>query len=169
MVRLPDSLPQRWAAAGVVVTGMAWSLGNLAAHWTAVQAAEVPLVQSAILVAAGGLAAVFAAWFGAGAATWAAIRALGGRTGLMPVLLAVSAAAPPLWLAAPTAALLLAGAGDAGVAVLFLATAVAAGVALFALRLAERLQDLAQLPPGRAGSCLVLAAVFLTSFVYLQI
>lgn len=168
MVKALGPVPDRLAAFGIVVTGFAWSLGSLAARWDLVMAAGLPLLQSAMLILLGGIAAAVAVWFGISAVVWAMIRVLRGHVAFGRVLLAVSATTPPMWLATPAAALLIAGEPNGPVAVI-LSAIVSIGGALFMSQLAGALRDAATFSTGRSWACIALSAIFVSSFVSLQI
>lgn len=101
MVKLLRPLPERLAGVGVLVLGLMWTLGVALANWDQVRAAELPLGGALLVTAAGGVLTVAGIWVGVGAVTWAMARLLGGKARFTKVLFAVSAAAPPLWIAAP--------------------------------------------------------------------
>lgn len=167
VVRTAGAIPERLAALGIVVTGVIWSVGSLAAHWSAVEAAGLPLIQSIILIMLGGMAAALAVWFGIGAVTWAMTRALRGNPGFTRVLLIVSAATPPLWLAAPPMAFLLAG-DLTWPAAAPLGATVVIGSVLFLALLAAGLRNAAGFSSARAWGCIGLIVMFCGSFLSLH-
>lgn len=166
MVRAIGPLPDRLAALGALVAGLAWSAGVAAAHWREIEGAGLSLASSLALVALGGLGAALAVWCGVGAVAWAMIRLLGGKAGFGRVLLAVSAAAVPIWAAAPIGAFLAAGQGGATTGLLAAAIAFAAAVAV--AQAAAALRALADFTPARAWACIGLTGTFCASLISLQ-
>lgn len=166
MVRALRPLPESLAGAGVLLLGVMWSLGTMLANWEQLRAAELPVAKAFLLVTAGGTLTVAGVWFGVGAVVWAMGRLLGGRARLFKVLLAVSAAAPPLWVAAPLAALALA---DKPVQVQLLLLAMAGvGVLGFLALLTSKLREVEAFSWQRAAGCAALTIVFCASFLSLQ-
>lgn len=101
MVTLLRPLPERLAGLGVVMLGLCWGLAVAIASRDQILATELPLATALALTCLGGTLTVAGVWLGAGAVSWAMGRLLGGKAGLVRVLLALSAALPPLWIAAP--------------------------------------------------------------------
>ncbi|MBX9588076.1 MAG: hypothetical protein K2X43_02145 [Hyphomonadaceae bacterium] len=167
MVSVLRPLPDRLAGLGVIIAGVAWSGGTTAARWSSVEVAGFPVIQAIALIALGGMAAVFAAWFGFGSVVWAMTRLLRAEAGFMRVLLAVSAAAWPLWLAAPAAAILLSQHGTT--ALRTLVGALLAGLLLlFAAQLTASLRTAAAMSNSAAWACVALASMFCGSFLSLE-
>ena len=137
------------------------------AGWSSVEAAGLPITQSIALVTLGGMAATFAAWFGFGAVTWAMTRVVRARAGFMRVLLAVSAAAWPLWLAAPAGAMVLKEHCAASARAVAWAV-VATGALLFAAQLAAVLRAAAAISIRQAWACVALSGVLCLSFLSLH-
>ena len=166
---LPPPLSERLAGGGVLVLGAAWTLGVALAHWDQIQAAELPILWGLLLTLVGGLFTVSAMWFGVGAVLWAMLRLLRCWASLFRVLLAVSAATPPLWVAAAT---LAAWPGDGGAGrpvVLFALVAILAATAAgFLVLLVRTLTELEGIPRRRAWICAGLTGIFLASLLSLQ-
>lgn len=167
MVRVFGPIPDRFAALGIAATGLAWSLGSLAAHWSAVEAAGLPLIQSAVLITLGGVAATLAIWFGIGAVAWAMARLLRGQPGFIRLMLTLSAATPPMWLVAPAVALLLAGELNMAATAALIAVVLIGGI-FFLVQLVAGLRNAAALSNGRAWACIILTGIFCFSFLSLQ-
>jgi hypothetical protein len=167
MVNLARPLPARLASVGVVVLAIAWSLGAALANRDAFLAADLPLGSALLITAAGGTFTVAGIWFGFGAVIWAMGRLLGGKARFVQVLLAVSAAAPPLWIAAPVWMLALAGGGLAGAG---LALALLGTIALFGFLalLVVSLGTVQGFTAGRACGCIALSTLFCASFLSLH-
>lgn len=104
----------------------------------------MPPAQAFGYIAAGGVGAVAASWFGVGAVLFAMTRLLRARAPFWSVLWALAGALPPLWIAAPAAALVVAGSG--GVALT--AVVVLAGAAFLVLA-ARGLAEVAGLAAAR--------------------
>jgi hypothetical protein len=167
MVRALRPLPENLAGVGVLLLGVMWSLGAMLANWEQLRATELPVAKAFLLIAAGGTLTVVGVWFGVGAVVWAMGRLLGGRARFFAVLLAVSAAAPPLWMAAPLVALALAD-DQSTHAQLLLASLAGLGVLGFLALLVGRLREVEAFSWHRALGCAALTIVFCASFLSLQ-
>jgi hypothetical protein len=167
MVSLARPLPERLAGIGVLMLGVAWSLGMALANWDQVRAAGLPMGSALLMTTVGGMLTVAGVWFGVGAVAWAMGRLLGGKARFVRVLFAVSAAAPPLWIAAPVAILALT--GESSIAPLLglvvLGTAAALG---FLASLVTALQAVEGFSWYRAFGCAVLTFMFCASYLSLQ-
>ncbi len=163
MVSLPVALPQRFAGLGVLLLGLSWSFGILLARHDVVAASGVPPAQAFGYIAAGGVGAVAASWFGVGAVLFAMTRLLRARAPFWSVLWALAGALPPLWIAAPAAALVVAGSG--GIA---LTAVVALAGAAFLVLAARGVAEVAGLSQARAAACLLLTLVFCASVLSLS-
>lgn len=167
MVSLSRPLPERLAGIGVLMLGVAWSLGVALANWDQVRAAELPLGSALLMTTVGGMLTVAGIWFGVGAVTWAMGRLLGGKAGFVRVLFAVSAAAPPLWVAAP--AVILALTGESAIATLVLLATLGAIAALgFLASLVTALRTVEDFSWYRACGCAVLTVLFCISYLSLH-
>tara|TARA_R110000823_G_scaffold240605_1_gene365506 strand:- start:2743 stop:3258 length:516 start_codon:yes stop_codon:yes gene_type:complete len=167
MVKLLRPLPYPVAGIGVLVLGIMWSLGSGLANWDQLQAAELPMVTTLLLVTVGGTLTVAGVWFGVSAVGWAMGRLLGGKARFVKVLFAISTAAPPLWLAAPAVPLTLA-AGASTPAHLLLILMGAAGVLGFMVLLVAELRELEGFSRLQAWGWAALTIVFCASFLSLQ-
>ena len=94
---------------------------------------------------------------------FATTRLLRARAPFWSVLWALAGALPPLWIAAPAAALVVAGSG--GVA---LSAIVALAGAAFLVLAARGLAEVTGLSPVRAAACLGLTLVFCASVMSLS-
>lgn len=157
------ALPRQFAGLGVLLLGLSWSLGVYWARHDVVAGSGLSPGQAFGYVAAGGVGAVAASWFGAGAVLFAMTRLFRARAPFWSVLWALASALPPLWIGAPAAALIVAGSGKA------IAAAVVLASALAFLALATRaIADIAALSQTRAAACLVLTAIFCASVISLS-
>jgi hypothetical protein len=163
MVSLPVALPQRFAGLGVLLLGLSWSAGIFLARQDVVAASGVPPAQAFGYIAVGGVGAVAASWFGVGAVLFAMTRLLRARAPFWSVLWALAGALPPLWIAAPAAALIQAGDGRFA-----LAAVVAVAAAAFLMLATRAVAEVAALSPARAAGCLVLTAIFSASVAVLS-
>lgn len=163
MVTAAIALPQRFGGLGVLLLGLSWSFGVYLARHEVVAASGLAPATAFAYVAAGGVGSVAASWFGAGAVLYAMTRLFRARAPFWAVLWALAGALPPLWIAAPGAALLVAGSGNLAVAALV----AAAGLAFLWLA-ACGVSQTAALSPARACACLVLTIVFCLSVVTLS-
>ncbi len=167
MVSLPRPLPERLAGIGVLVLGIAWSLGMALANWDQVRATALPVGNALLMTAVGGMLTVAGVWFGVGAVAWAMGRLLGGKARFFKVLFAVSAAAPPLWIAAPVSILALTGEGlTTSLAVLATLGAVAA--LGFLVMFVTALRSVEGFSCRRACGCAALTFLFCVSYLSLH-
>lgn len=162
MVSAAIALPRRFAGLGVLLLGLSWSLGVYLARHEVVAASGLSPTAAFGYVAAGGVGSVAASWFGVGAVLFAMTRLLRARAPFWDVLWALAGAFPPLWIAAPGAAMIVAGRGGAPL----VALVVLAG-AVFLLVAARNLAPAAGLSPTRAALCLALTAIFCASVMSL--
>lgn len=163
---LPRPLPERLAGIGVLGLALAWSLGAAYSGREEIASAGMSLSAALLVTLAGGTFAVAGVWFGVGAVGWAMARMLGGRGGFVRMLLAVSAAAPPLWMAAPAGLLAFdAGIGDALRVVLAVLSTL--GACVFMLMMTTTVAAVQAFPLRRAGACVALTAVFCASYLSL--
>lgn len=167
MVKLLRPLPDPVAGIGVLVLGIMWSLGSGLANWDQLQAAELPMVTAFLLVTVGGTLTVAGVWFGVSGVGWAMARLLGGKARFVKVLFALSTASPPLWIAAPVAALALAGIATPSVQLLLLLVAAAGGFGFLVLLVAG-LREIEGFSRLRAWCWAALTVVFCASFLSLQ-
>ncbi len=150
------------AVLGAPVLGVAWSLGVWWAATSTFGPSELWSVRAIMLVGLGGLAQTLALWAGFGAVVWAMSRLMGLRLGLVQVLASVSAAAVPLWFAAPAFAL-WSGAGGSSLA----GGLTILGAGLFAIELTRRLANASGQGFTRAGWATATALIFIASFLSL--
>jgi hypothetical protein len=167
VVNLARPLPERLSGLGVVVLALAWSLGAALANRDALLASELPLGSALLVTAAGGAFAVAGVWFGVGAVVWAMGRLLGGKGRFVRVLLAISAAAPPLWIAAPVWLLALAPGVTAG-AGLVLALLGTIALAGFLALLVASLAAVQGFTARRTCGCIALSTLFCASYLSLH-
>lgn len=167
MVIMTHPLPERLAGCGVLVLGVAWSLGMAVVNWDQVRSVELSLGTALLMTTVGGMLTVAGIWFGVGAVTWAMGRLLGGKARFVRVLFAVSAAAPPLWVAAPITILALtAESFSAPLGMLaFLGAAAALG---FLASLVTALRAVEGFSWYRACGCAVLTVLFCASYLSLH-
>lgn len=163
MVSLPVVLPQRAAGLGVLLLGLSWSGGVYLARHEIVAASGLPPGEAFGYIAAGGVGAVAASWFGIGAVLFAMTRLLRARVPFWNVLWALAGALPPLWLAAPAAAMIRG--GDTRLA---LAAVVAVAIVVFLGMATHAIAEVTGLSRLRAAFCLVLTAVFCLSVATLS-
>lgn len=167
MVSLPRPLPERLAGIGVLILGMAWSLGIALANWDQVRATAMPVSNALLITAVGGMLTVAGVWFGFGAVAWAMGRLLGGKARFFKVLFAVSAAAPPLWIAAPLSFLALT--SESLTAPLVILAILGAVAALgFLVMLVTVLRSVEEFSWRRAGVCAALTFLFCVSYLSLH-
>jgi hypothetical protein len=164
----PNTITRAALLLGVPLTGLAWSLGSWLAAIDQIAALRVGLVQSLIYVAIGGIAQTLAFWLGFSAVLWAMFRiTTGGRLPLTQILALVSSAAPPLWIAAPAAAIVV-GADTLNGPLLVAITAVAVlGTGGFIVLLVRQLAVAAEKTRARAALAVAATFVFLASLVTL--
>jgi hypothetical protein len=150
-----------------VVLAMVWSVGAALVNREAFLASELPPGSALLVIIAGGTFAVAGVWFGVGAVAWAMGRLLGGKARFVRVLLAVSAAAPPLWIAAPLWMLVLAG---EGMGVAEVALALLGTIALFGFLalLVASLSAVQGFTARRACGCIALTTLFCASYLSLH-
>jgi hypothetical protein len=165
MVNALQPLPSRLAGLGVLALGLSWSLGIFLVEYDQVAQVGVSLPSAFALVSLGGMLTVAAVWFGIGAVAWAMGRLLGGKAGLGAVLFSISAAAPPLWIATPTA-ILASGIDPLVLRTVLLVVSAIAGLAFLALAVAQ-LGKAEGFSWGRACGCAALTAIFCISFLSL--
>ncbi|MXN65950.1 hypothetical protein GR183_13635 [Stappia sp. GBMRC 2046] len=122
------------------------------------------MAQAFAVVTVGGLSQTLAIWFGLAAVTWAMTRLFGARIGFPKLLAVYSAAAAPLWVAAPAAALHLSSEIVPREPTLIVAIA---GVALFFWKLSESLAMACDWTRLRACGALICTGVFMASFISL--
>ena len=163
MVSLPVALPQRFAGLGVLLLGLSWSAGIFLARHDVVAASGVRPEVAFGYIASGGVGAVAASWFGVGAVLFAMTRLLRARAPFWGVLWALAGALPPLWIAAPAAAMIRAGDGRFAFAAL-----VAVAAAAFLVLATRAMAEVAALSAPRAAGCLVLTSVFCASVATLS-
>jgi hypothetical protein len=165
MVSLLRPLPEKLAGTGVVVLAIVWSLGAALANREVFLASELPLGRAFLITLAGGTFGVAGVWFGIGAVVWAMGRLLGGKARFVQILLALSAAAPPLWIAAPVWMLAHARGGAE-----WMVLALLAAVALFAFLalLVVALSTVQEFTARRAYGCIALSALFCGSYLSLH-
>lgn len=167
MVAVMLPLPERMAGVGVVVLAIVWSLSAILAHQREFFASGMPLGSALLTTMAGGTIAVAGVWFGIGAVIWAMGRLLGGKASFVRVLLAVSAAAPPLWIAGPMWMLALAGDGGR-----FVETALAlfgtVALCAFLAMLGVTIGSVQGFTFRRAFGCMGLTALFCASYLSLH-
>lgn len=151
----------------MLLLGVMWSLGAGLAEWDQLRTAELPMPTALLLVTVGGMLTVAGVWLGVSAVAWAMGRLLGGKARLTKVLFAVSAAAPPLWVAAPMGALALA--ENAPQSVQILLTLISGSAVLgFLILLADELREVETFSNTRAWGGVILTIVFCASFLSLQ-
>jgi hypothetical protein len=167
MVSLARPLPERLAGVGVVVLALVWSLSAALINHGALQASGMPLGSALLITVAGGTFALAGVWFGSGAVLWAMGRLLGGKARFVRVLLAVSAAAPPLWIAAPAWMLVL-NAQRIGPAEIGLALIGAVATTGFAALLVVTLNAVQGFTARRSCGCIALSTLFCASYLSLQ-
>lgn len=167
MVNFSRPLPERLAGIGVLVLALVWSLSAALVNRSVFQASDMPLGSALLITVAGGTFAVAGVWFGVGAVTWAMGRLLGGKARFVRVLLAVSAAAPPLWIAAPVWMLVLTAqrTGPAELALVLLGMVATVG---FAALLVVTLGSIQGFTARRACSCIALSTLFCASYLSLH-
>lgn len=166
MVSLLRPLPERLASIGVLVLALVWSLAAALTNRSALLAADMPLGSALLITMAGGTFAVAGVWFGAGAVMWAMGRLLGGNARFAAVLLAVSAAAPPLWVAAPAWMLVL-GAQQSGLAELVLGLLGTLATIGFVALLLVTLSAVHGFSVRRSCGCIALSTLFCASYLSL--
>lgn len=166
-MRLLRPLPDHLAGVGVLLLGVMWSLGAGLAEWDQLRTAELSMLTALLLVIVGGMFTVAGVWLGVSAVAWAMGRLLGGKARLTRVLLAVSAAAPPLWVAAPMGALALAEGVPQSVQILLMLIAGSATLGFVILLVAE-LREVGTCSSSRAWTWVALTIVFCISFLSLQ-
>lgn len=164
---LARPLPERLAGVGVVVLALAWSLSAALANRGTLLAAELPLGSALLITATGGAFAVAGIWFGVGAVTWAMGRLLGGEARFIRVLLAVSAATPPLWIAAPVWRL-APGVGEVSMAGAVLTLVGTAALFGFLALLTASLAAVQRFSTRRACGCIALTTLFCASYLSLH-
>jgi hypothetical protein len=167
MVNLARPLPERLAGIGVVVLALVWGLSAALANRSAFLASDMPLGSALLITVAGGTFAVAGVWFGVGAVMWAMGRLLGGKARFVRVLLAVSAAAPPLWIAAPAWMLVLA-AQHTGPAELALALLGMVATIGFVAMLVVTLGAVQGFTARRSCGCIALGTLFCASYLSLH-
>jgi hypothetical protein len=161
-------LPRPIAGLGALVLGLVWSMSSAWMHWPAIENADVPLAKALLLVTAGGTLTVCGVWLGMGAVVWAMARLLGARLHILHALLALSAAAPPLWLALPATLVAIAMHGNV-VQRLPAAMLSLLCVAAFLLLLAATLRRACDFHSWqRAWGCVALTGLFCASYVSLS-
>lgn len=163
MVRFLWLLPERGAGIGVLILALAWSLGTALRNWGQIQASGLAPGSSLLLVCVGGLMTVAGIWLGVGAVTWAMGRLMGGKARFFKVLLAISAAAPPLW---ATALIVGLEAGELMQHPLLLLISATGGLG-FIVFLVVALRQVQGLSWGRAAGCTALTALFCASYLSL--
>lgn len=159
-------LPDRFAGAGILILALSWSAGVLAADPAEVAGSVLSWPVAYLFVALGGLATVGGTWLGLGGVAWAMARLLGARPGFMKILWAISAASPPLWIAAPAVAILAVRREDDAMQ-MFLAATAAAGILAFVLLGVSSLRAAADFSLSRGWACASLVALFCTSVSFL--
>lgn len=167
MVKVLRPLPNHLAGVGVLLLGVMWSLGAGLAEWDLMHTAELPMLTAILLVTVGGMMTVAGVWLGVSAVAWAMGRLLGGKARLTRVLLGVSAAAPPLWVAAPMGALALSRDVPQPMQVLLMLVA-GCGVLGFMMLLVTELRKVETCSSARAWGWVILTIVFCVSFLSLQ-
>lgn len=167
MVSLPRPLPERLAGIGVLMLGVAWGLGVALANWDQVRATELPVGNALLMTTAGGMLTVAGLWFGVGAVAWAMGRLLGGKARFFRMLFAISAASPPLWIAAPLTALVLAGEGSEASLVLLVSLAAVAALGFLVMSVTT-IRSIEAFSWYRACGCVALTALFCVSYLSLQ-
>ena len=164
----PNTFTRAALLLGVPVTGLAWSLGSWLAAIDQIAALRVGLVQSMIYVAIGGIAQTLALWLGFSAVLWAMFRiTTGGRLPLTHMLSLVSSAAPPLWIAAPAAAIVVGSDTLNGPLWVAITAAAVLGTAGFILLLVQQLAAASEKSRGRAALAVTATFGFLASLVTL--
>lgn len=166
MVSLPKPLPERLAGIGVLGLALAWSLAAAFAGRELIASADLSLSAALMATIAGGTFAVAGVWFGIGAVVWAMARLLGGQGGFVRTLLAVSAAVMPMWLAAPAWQLAVE-AGSSGVLRLALTVIGTLGSCAFLVIVTTTVAAVQGFSRSRAAMCVVLTALFCTSYLSL--
>jgi hypothetical protein len=165
MVSLLRPLPDKLAGTGVVVLAIAWSLGAALANRDVLFASELPLGRAFLITMAGGAFGVASVWFGIGAVVWAMGRLLGGKARFIQILLVLSAAAPPLWIAAPVWVLAQARSGAEWAVLVLIAVLALFG---FLALLVVALSSVQEFTARRAYGCIALSAVFCGSYLSLH-
>lgn len=167
MVNPVRPLPERLAGIGVVVLALVWSLSAALVNRGTLLASDMPIGSALLITAAGGTFAVAGVWFGVGAVMWAMGRLLGGKARFIRVLLAVSAAAPPLWIAAPVWMLVLTArrTGPPELALGLLGIVATVG---FAALLVVTLSAVQGFTARRSCGCIALGTLFCASYLSLH-
>ncbi len=161
----PPAVPVSYPA--VLATGVAWSLGSLAARFGEVQATGAPLWFAALAVMAGGVITVAAVWIGTGAVLWAMARLVGTGRPIQTVVAVVSRQLWPLALGAPAWALVTQ-AGMTGLVGGALIAVSAVSVLWFGLWLFRDMVATLRVPASAAALALGLAVIFIASLFILQ-
>lgn len=146
------------------VTGLMWSAGAFVGRSGEIGGLDMPAAHAFAVVAVGGLSQTLAIWFGLSAVTWAMTRLLGARIGFPKLLAVYSAAAAPLWVAAPAAALRLSEEIALPEPTLIVAIA---GTALFFWKLSENLALACDWTRRKAWGALACTGIFMASFISL--
>jgi hypothetical protein len=167
VVTLVRPLPERMAGIGVAVLAVVWSLSAIMAHQREFLASGMPLGSALLTTMVGGTIAVAGVWFGIGAVIWAMGRLLGGKASFVRVLLAVSAAAPPLWVAGPMWMLALAGDGGRLVETM-LALIGTVALCAFLGMLGVTIGSVQSFTFRRAFGCMGLTTLFCASYLSLH-
>lgn len=167
MVSLPRPLPERLAGLGVLGVAIAWSLGVALASREEILATGLPLGSALLITLAAGTFAVAGVWVGVGAVVWAMGRMLRGKAGFVRVLLAVSAAAPPLWVAVPAWSLALSGSANGMSLAALIALGTVGGWGFLAL-LVTTLGATEGFSARRACGCIALTTLFCASYLSLH-
>jgi hypothetical protein len=167
MVALTRPLPEKMAGIGVAVLALVWSLSAILAHQQEVFASGMPLGTALLATLVGGTIAVAGVWVGISAVIWAMGRLLGGKASFVRVLLAVSAAAPALWIAGPMWMLALAGDGGRFVETMLALFGTAALCAFLAM-LGVTIGSVQGFTYRRALGCMGLTALFCASYLSLH-
>lgn len=167
MVNLARPLSEKLAGVGVVVLALAWSMSAALANPGTLLASELPLGSALLITAAGGAFAVAGIWFGVGAVTWAMGRLLGGQARFIRVLLAVSAATPPLWIAAPLWMIAPRSAEVSAAGAVLIVIGAAALFGFLAL-LTASLRAVQGFSARRASGCIALTTLFCASYLSLH-
>ena len=154
------------ALIGMPLVGLAWSFGAWLGAGDHLAGLEIGPGEALAVISIGGIAQTLALWLGSSGVLWAMARLAGLALPLPRLLSLVSAAAPPLWLAAPAGALWLAGA-TAPASIVILGALSALGLTGFLALLALRLSAASGRPLWRAAGALAGTGIFLASFLTL--
>lgn len=151
---------------GIPVVGVLWSLAAVLINSGQVSDLGLGWVSAVLLVLPGGMVQTAAVWVGFGAILWAMIRGFGGRLPLLGVLRLMSEAAWPLWIAAPAVAFWVSGPPQL---VAVAAVGAIAGLLGFFMSMAKAVMNEAQWSMLQALCVVSFAAVFISSFLYLNV